>query len=76
MITKSRIEGQKMIAIFYDNEQKPVKPVNFGEAGYPDYTISPHDEKRYKDISKYTKKKSTEKFNYCRRSIKIYIMGK
>ena len=56
-ITKSKIEGKKMIVMFYDNEKKPVKTDNFGAAGYPDYTISPHGEKPKKIYIKRHKEK-------------------
>ena len=37
-----------MIAIFYDSDQRPVKTVHVRAAGYPDYTISSHDDERQK----------------------------
>ena len=46
--TKSKSEGKKMTAIFYDNDKKQIQTVNFGAAGYIDYTIAPHDEERKK----------------------------
>ena len=47
-ITNSKIEGKEMIAIFYDSDQRPVKTVHVRAAGYPDYTISSHDDERQK----------------------------
>ena len=48
-----------MIAMFSDNEKKPVKTINFGAAGYPDYTISPHDEGRKTSCIQRHKEKET-----------------
>ena len=59
-ITKSIIEGKKIIAIFYDSEKRLVKTVNFGAAGYLDYTISPHnDERKKRNIKRHTKTGTT-----------------
>ena len=51
-ISKSKIEGKKMTAIFYDENRKIIKTIHFGAEGYTDFTISPHDQdkrKRYID---------------------------
>ena len=45
-IAKSKMDGKKMTAIFYDKANTPIKTVHFGAAGYLDYTIAPHDEER------------------------------
>ena len=59
-INKSKIEGNNMTSILYDNENKPVKTVNFGAAGYLDYTISPHnDERKKRNIKRHTKTGTT-----------------
>lgn len=53
-ITKSKIDGKKMTAIFYDENKKIIKTVHFGAAGYTDYTMPPHDkEKRKQYISRH-----------------------
>ncbi|MFM7985673.1 MAG: hypothetical protein ACKPKO_40810, partial [Candidatus Fonsibacter sp.] len=46
LITKSNIKGQTITTIFYNKDTQPGKTVHFGATGYPDYTISPHDEER------------------------------
>ena len=43
-ITKPKINGKKLTAIFYDDEQIPIKTVHFGAHGYDDYTVPPHDD--------------------------------
>ena len=43
-ITKPNLNGKKVTAIFYDDEQIPIKAVHFGASGYDDYTVAPHDE--------------------------------
>ena len=49
-----------MIAIFYDSEKRLVKTVNFGAAGYLDYTISLHnDERKKRNIKRHTKTGTT-----------------
>ena len=54
-ITKSIIEEKKIIAIFYDSEKRLVKTLHFGAAGYLEYTISPHKDKRNKiNIKRHT----------------------
>ena len=59
-ITKSNIEGKKMIAIFYDSDKRPVKTVHVRAAGSPDYTISVHDDERQKrNIKRHTKTGTT-----------------
>ena len=59
-ITKSIIEGKKIIAIFYDSDQRPVKTVHVRAAGYPDYSISYHDDERQKrNIKRHTKTGTT-----------------
>ena len=62
--------------MFYDNEKKPVKTINFGATGYPDYTISPRDDRRKTRCIKRHKEKEPERLYDCRRSIKIYVTGK
>lgn len=60
-ISKSKIDGKKMTATFYDENRTPIKTVHFGAEGYTDYTISPHDkEKRKQYISRH---RSTENWN-------------
>ena len=46
-----------MTALLYENEKKPVKTAHFGAAGYPDYTIYPHDEERKQRQNKRHKEK-------------------
>ena len=59
-ITKSKIEGNNMIAILYDSEKRLIKTVHFGAAGYLEYTISPHKDKRNKiNIKRHTKTGTT-----------------
>ena len=48
-----------MIAMFYDNEKKPVKTINFGATGYPDYTISPRDDRQKTRCIKRHREKET-----------------
>ena len=43
-ITKPKITGKKLTAIFYDDEKIPIKTVHFGAHGYDDYTVPPHDD--------------------------------
>ena len=55
-ITKTKIEGKHMTAIFYNEEKIPIKTVHFGAEGYDDCTIPPHDaDKQRPDILKYTR---------------------
>ena len=42
-ISKSKVDGKKLTAIFYDDNRTKIKTVHFGADGYIDYTISPHD---------------------------------
>ena len=41
-ISKSKIEGKKLTATFYDSSRKPITTNHSGATGYPDYTIT-HD---------------------------------
>ena len=41
--TKSTIAGKKMTAIFYNEEQIPIKTVHLGVEVYYDHTVPPHD---------------------------------
>ena len=75
-ITESKKEGKPMTALFYDNKKWPVKIVLFGAAGCPDYTISPHGEKRKKYISRDIKKENRNDYKTAgAQSIYTYIMG-
>ena len=57
-------------------KKKPVKTVNFGAAGCPDYTISPHGEKRKKYISRDIKKENRNDYKTAgAQSRYTYIMG-
>ena len=50
-ITKLKIGGKKIKAIFYDNVKIPKKIIHFGAESYDDYIVAPHDEEqnaRYK----------------------------
>ena len=40
---KSKIDGKKMTAMFYDNDMLSIQTIHFGAEGYDDYTIPPHD---------------------------------
>ena len=42
-IAKSKTEGKKLTAIFYNDDKKPIKTVHVGAVGYPDYAVPPHD---------------------------------
>ena len=56
-------------------KKKPVKTVNFGAAGCPDYTISPHGEKRKKNISRDKKENRNDYKTAGAQSRYTYIMG-
>ena len=59
-ITKIEIVAKRMIAIFYYSDKRPVKTVHFRAAGYPDYTISSHDDERNtRNIKRHTKTGTT-----------------
>ena len=45
-ITKTKLMGIKLTAIFYDKDKNPIKTVHFGASGFLDYTIAPHDEEQ------------------------------
>ena len=45
-ITKIKIEGHRISAIFFDKDTTQMKTIYFGAAGNPDYTKAPHDEER------------------------------
>jgi hypothetical protein len=47
-ISKSKVDGKKLTAIFYDDNRTKIKTVHFGADGYIDYTISPHDKEKRK----------------------------
>lgn len=59
-ITKSKIEGKKFTAIFYDENKTKIKTVHFGADGYIDFTISPHDKKKKQYINRH---RSNENWN-------------
>ena len=80
-ISKSKVDGKKLTAIFYDDNRTKIKTVHFGADGYIDYTISPHDkEKRKQYINRH---RSNENWNDPMSAgtlsrdiyIYIYIMG-
>ena len=45
-IKKSNLESKKMMAIFYDINNKKIKTVHFGQAGASDYTIHKDPERK------------------------------
>jgi hypothetical protein len=45
-IRRSKKEGKKMTAVFYDDDKKRIKTVHFGAQGYDDYTVAPHDREK------------------------------
>ena len=49
-ITKSKIDGKNMTAIFYDEKKTINKTVHFGGEGYTDYTMPPHDKEKANSI--------------------------
>jgi len=59
-IKELNISGKSFTALFYNESAQLVKTVHFGATGYPDYTISPHDEEMRKNI---TRHKSNESWN-------------
>ena len=54
-ITKSKIDGKTMTALFYDHDKMPIKTVHFGAVGYVDYTVAPHDKEKKERYVKNTK---------------------
>ena len=64
-----------MIAIFFDNEKMQVNTVNFGAAGYgyPNYTISPHDEERQQRYIKRHSEKENWKYYMTAGALSRYI---
>ena len=58
-ISKSKIEGKKLTAIFYNDGKVPIKTMHFGVVGYPHYTIPPHDKaRRNRYITRYRSNES------------------
>ena len=45
-LKKSKIEGKKYTAIFYDDNRKKIKTTHFGSAGMSDYTKHKDDERK------------------------------
>ena len=54
-IKKSNLENKKMMAIFYDINNKKIKTVHFGANGYSDYTIHKDPERKQRYIERHEK---------------------
>jgi len=59
-LNKSKIEGKKYTAVFYDEQRKKIKTINFGASGMNDYTLTNDDEAKKRYISRHS---ANEKWN-------------
>lgn len=58
--SKSSNKKNKMMAEFYDENDKKVKTTHFGALGYSDYTIHKNKERRYKYMIRHHKREDWE----------------
>lgn len=47
--------GKKMTAIFFDDNKKKIKTINFGSAGMSDFTIHKDEERKQRYIDRHRK---------------------
>jgi len=59
-LNKSKIEGKKYTAVFYDEQRKKIKTVNFGASGMSDFTKHKDEERKERYISRHS---ANEKWN-------------
>jgi hypothetical protein len=55
-ITPSLRKDKKMMAIFYDDKNKKVKTVHFGNRGSSDFTINKDDERKKRYLDRHKKR--------------------
>jgi hypothetical protein len=59
-LNKSKIEGKKYTAVFYDEQRKKIKTINFGASGMSDFIKHKNEEKKERYISRHS---ANEKWN-------------
>tara|TARA_R110000803_G_scaffold18776_3_gene49813 strand:+ start:474 stop:764 length:291 start_codon:yes stop_codon:yes gene_type:complete len=57
-ITPSLRKDKKMMAIFYDDKNKKVKTVHFGNRGSSDFTINKDDERKKRYLDRHRKREN------------------
>jgi hypothetical protein len=53
-LNKSKIEGKKYTAVFYDEQRKKIKTINFGASGMSDFIKHKNEEKKERYISRHS----------------------
>ena len=59
-LNKSKIEGKKYTAVFYDEQRKKIKTINFGASGMSDFTKNKDEDKKTRYIARHS---ANENFN-------------
>ncbi len=52
-LKKSKIDGKKYTAVFYDDERKKIKTTHFGATGYEDYTTHGDEERKRRYLDRH-----------------------
>jgi len=53
-LLKSKVDGKKYTAFFYDEERKKIKTVHFGAAGMSDFTKHKDEERKQRYIARHS----------------------
>ena len=53
-LLKSKVDGKKYTAIFYDEERSKIKTVHFGAAGMSDFTKHKDEERKQRYIARHS----------------------
>lgn len=61
-ISKSKLEGKKFTAIFFDKNRKKVKTTHFGSAGMSDFTKHKDEERKQLYLQRHSKNENWQDY--------------
>jgi hypothetical protein len=66
--------GKKMKAVFYNDNDKKIKTIQFGQAGAQDYTLTKNKEQRERYIKRHTNSRENHNKYMSAGSLSRYIL--